>query len=98
MIVLPWSEAALLATNRNLGAGVPSGFRQEKYFWCVRIAVARTSGGKRQHIGVDRAGEHDRELDETRDLVEQPGIGLEHEPLGRSGRSRSFRIISLRRS
>ena len=36
----------LLATNRKRGAGVPSGCRHEKYFWCVRIAVASTSGGK----------------------------------------------------
>ncbi len=53
----------------------------------------------RQHLGrqrpcnrrVDRADQHDRELDEARHLVEQPGIGLDGQPLGRARRSRSAR-------
>ena len=75
--------------------------RQEKYFWCVRIAVASTSGGRpcgqRLHeIGVDRAGKHDRKLDEAGHLVEQPRVGLDDEPQFRRAAvetgARSFRL------
>ena len=54
-MVLPPSGVTLLATNKKRGAGVPSGLRQEKYFWCVRIAVASTSGGRpRAAVGRNR--------------------------------------------
>ena len=41
---------------------------------------------KRHVLGVDCAGEHNRKLHETGDLVEQPGIRFEYKPLVCSGR------------
>ena len=37
--------------------------------------------GRQGHeLGVDRAGQHDRPFDETGHLVEQAGIGFDHDP------------------
>jgi hypothetical protein len=53
----------------------------------VRAHRGRQNFRRKLHVfGVYRAGEHDREFDETGDLVEQPGVWFDHETLARSGR------------
>ena len=71
----------LLATNRKRGAGLPSGLRQEKYFWCVRIAVASTSGGngharRRRSRPSARPG-----IRQARSPRRAARVGLDRQPL-----------------
>ena len=45
-IVAPWSEVSVLATVTKPSIRPVFGLRQEKNFWCSRIEVCSTSGGR----------------------------------------------------
>ena len=67
-------------SRRRRAVGVQAG-----EIFLVRAHRSREDFGRKRHVlGVDCAGEHNRQLHRVSDLVEQPGIWFEYKSLVRS--------------
>jgi len=66
----------MLATTTKRGASSPAAVSTEKYFWCARIEVVSTSGGRSMNCGSIVPIEDEALLDEVTALVERPHVLL----------------------